>query len=137
MTVLGTNSPIAPLTARRFREILVSECWARIRGQIQYPQVEVGLLRMRCVRPLGRHIVGSALQADPPTAGGHRDPLVVGVLLGPAASRTTVLSFPIAIRSPSPTGTTRSRHRVHCPPDRARAPATDGRSPRTSPPMRS
>src|SRR6516162_5291942 len=30
-------------------------------------------------------IVGSALQADPPTVvGGHRDPLVVGVLLGPA-----------------------------------------------------
>ena len=29
MTVLGTNSPIAPLTARRLREILVSECWAR------------------------------------------------------------------------------------------------------------
>ena len=37
------------------------------------------------VRPLRRHMVGSALQADPPTiAGGHRDPLVVGVPLGPA-----------------------------------------------------
>jgi hypothetical protein len=76
---------------------------------------------MRCVRPLRRHMVGSTLQADPPTVvGGHRDPLVVGVPLGPAgqlavergqramsgASRTAVLSFPIAIRSSSPTDTT-------------------------------
>jgi hypothetical protein len=30
MTALGTNSPIAPLTARRRRVILVSERWALI-----------------------------------------------------------------------------------------------------------
>ena len=40
----------------------------------------MGLLRTVLVRPVGRHVVGGPLQADPPAVTGvERDPLIVVV----------------------------------------------------------
>ena len=50
------------------------------RVDVRYPEVEVGLLRTALVRPVGRHVVGGPLQADPPAVTGVEcDPLIVVV----------------------------------------------------------
>jgi len=50
----------------------------RRRIEVRYPEVEMGLLRTVLVRPVGRHVAGGPLQADPPAVTGvDRDPLVV------------------------------------------------------------
>jgi hypothetical protein len=50
----------------------------RRRVDVRYPEVEVGLLWTALVRPVGRHVVGGPLQADPPAVTGVEcDPVIV------------------------------------------------------------